>query len=215
MFSGREDLSFQVTNETRGSLPSYTVEAVDNGTRYALEVSQRGGMVLWMTVTSQDQATERELSLEEIVVQGTRFLDERGFGSLHVTDVQMLQNRATLTFVPNRDGVLRYGEPLRVQVNATDGSIIGFWATAFFVAQSRAQSEMALAGEISWDPQDKVQEGVEILDQKLALIQNEQHEEVLTARLGVQYEEDYYLIYLNLETGDEEHIVQVGSPQFF
>src|SRR5690554_2203857 len=33
-FSGREHLSFQVTNETKGSIPTYTVEAVDAGVRY-------------------------------------------------------------------------------------------------------------------------------------------------------------------------------------
>lgn len=214
IFSGREDLNFQVTNETKGSVPSYTVEAVDDKARYVLEVSQRGGMVLWMTVT-QERGEGRQLSLEEVVKKGKQFLEERDFGSLHITDVQMLQNRATLTFVPTRDGILRYGEPLRVQVSASDGSIIGFWATSFFMAQSREQSEFAIPSNIAWNVEDKVQVGVEILDQKLAVIQNERQEEVLTRRLGVQYEEDYYLIYLNLETGDEEQIVQVGSPQFF
>ncbi|HKM43482.1 MAG TPA: PepSY1/2 domain-containing protein [Limnochordia bacterium] len=214
IFSGREDLSFQVTNETKGSIPSYTVEAIDGKARYVLEVSQRGGMVLWMTVVSDDPR-EGTLSVEEMVVEGSQFLEERGFGSLHITDVQTLQNRATLTFVPNREGVLRYGEPLRVQVNAADGKIIGFWAISYFLAQSRVQSEVVIVEQMAWKPEDMIQQGVEILQQKLALIQNEQQEEVLTRRLGVQYEGDFYLIYLNLETGDEERIVQVNSSQFF
>ena len=216
VFCGRDDLNFQVTNEIKGNIPSYTVEAIGDTARYVLEVSKRGGMVLWMTVISASQGIlESTLSLEEMVMEGAEFLQQRGFSSLHITDVQVLQNKATLTFVPNRDGVLRYGEPLRVQVSAADGSILGFWATPFFVAQSRVQSDIATNGEVAWDLEDKVQVGVEIVDQKLALIQNERQEEILTTRLGVKYEEDYYLIYLNLETGDEEHIVQVSSPQFF
>ncbi len=215
IFSGREDLNFQVTNETKGSLPSFTVEAIDDQVRHVLEVSQRGGMVLWMTIT-QREAGGAQLSLEEVVKKGMKFLEERGFGSLHITDVQVLQTRATLTFVPTREGILRYGEPLRVQVSTSDGSILGFWATSFFMAQSRTQSEIVVPSEeVAWDVEDKVQVGVEILDQKLAMIQNERQEDVLTRRLGVQYEEEYYLIYLNLETGDEERIVQVTSPQFF
>ncbi|MCK9524907.1 MAG: germination protein YpeB [Limnochordia bacterium] len=214
IFSERKDLSFQVTNETKGNLPSYTVEAMDGEKRIVLEISQKGGMVLWMTVVSED-AREATLSLEEMVVEGSRFLEQRGFGSLHVTDAQILQNRATLTFVPAREGILRYAEPLRVQVNAADGGIIGFWATSFLVARSRVQPELDTAEEVAWNPEERVQDGVEILDQKLALIQNEQQEEVLTKRLGIQYEGDFYLIYLNMQTGDEEQIVQVGSPQFF
>ncbi len=214
IFSGREDLTFQVTNETKGSIPSYTVEAINGKERFVLEVSQRGGMVLWMTVVSED-SREAALSTEEMVARGAQFLEEKGFGSLHITDVQRLQNRVTLTFVPNREGILRYGEPLRVQVRATDGEVIGFWGTPFFLSQSRVQTEVARAEGVSWKPEDMVREGVEILDQKLALIHDEKQEEVLTRRLGVQYEGDFYLIYLNLETGDEERMVKVSSPQFF
>lgn len=213
-FSGREDLNFQVISETKGSVPSFTVEAVDDQARYIIEVSERGGMVLWMTVV-QEETEGGLLSLEEVVRKGEEFLEQRGFGTLHITDVQVLQNRATLTFVPTREGILRYGEPLRVQVSANDGSILGFWAVSFFMAQGRVQSEITVPDEVVWNVEDKVQTGVAILDQKLAMIQNERQEEVLTKRLGVQYEEDYYLIYLNLETGDEERIVRVGSPQFF
>jgi spore germination protein len=216
IFSGRDDLRFQVTNETKGSIPSYTVEAKDDEARYVLEVSERGGMVLWMTVVSENQGkAERTLSSQDVVRKGQEFLQQRGFGPLHITDVQVLQNRATLTFVPSRDGVLRYAEPLRVQVNAVDGSIIGFWATPFFLAQSRVQGEMMEEPEVAWELEEKVQEGVEILDRKMALIQNERQEEVLTTRLGVKYEDDYYLIFLNLKTGDEERIERVSSPQFF
>lgn len=212
-FSGREDLNFQVINEAKGDIPSYTVEAIDGQVRIAIEVSQRGGMVLWMLVVKDVE--ESKLSLNEMADRGSDFLEQRGFSSLHITDVQVLKNKATLTFVPNREGILRYGEPLKVQVSAADGSILGFWGTPFFIAQSRTQSKTEPAQEVVWNVQDKVRTGVRILDQKLALIQNEQQEEVLTTRLGVQYREDYYLIYLNAETGDEERIVQVRSPQFF
>lgn len=218
-FSGREHLSFQVTNETKGSIPAYTVEAVDAGVRYVLEISQRGGRVLWMTAYSLEPLRQGDhepvLSLEEIAARGEEFLRQRGLAELHITDVQVLRNRATLTFVPTREGILRYGEPLRVQVDAADGRIIGFWAASFFAAQSRVHSETAVAEEAAWKVEDRVREGVEILDQKLALIQNERQEEVLTTRLGVKYGEEYYLIYLNMETGEEEQIVQVSSPQFF
>ncbi len=221
-FSGRSNLIFQVTNETKGDLPSYTVEATDGQERIVVEVSQRGGMVLWMSVASiaptesaNPRPAENKLNMEEMLARGSEFLEQNGFASLHITDVQVLQNRATLTFVPNRDGVLRYGEPLRVQVSAFDGSILGFWGTPFFLAQSRAKPEMMQAGETAWNVEDKVQAGVKVLDQKMALIQNEREEEIFTTRLGVEYEEDYYLIYLNLETGDEEQIVQVSSPQYF
>ena len=82
------------------------------------------------------------------------------------------------------------------------------------MAQSR-EGEVELAKEINWIPQDKIRSDLEILDEKLVLIELEGQGEVLTTRLGVRYQDDYYLIYLNADTGEEEQIVQVSSPQFF
>lgn len=212
-FSGRDNLNFQVTNEAKGELPAYTVEAKEGEMRIILEISQRGGMVLWMSVSGE--VSESNLSLEEIVAKGNEFLEQRGFPPLYVTDVQVLQNRATLTFVPERNGILRYAEPLKVQVSVADGSIIGFWGTPFYLAQSRKEKEVKTSQDAVWRPQDKVAEGSTILAQRLALILNEEQEEVLTKRLGVENQGAYYLIYLNAETGEEERIVQVKSAQFF
>ena len=65
------------------------------------------------------------------------------------------------------------------------------------------------------DPAEKIRSGAEILDRKQALIQDQQEREILVERLGVRYQDQYYLIYLNAESGAEEWIVPVKSPQFF
>lgn len=211
-FTERDNLNFQVTNEAKGTIPSYTVEAKDGENKITLEVSQKGGLVLWMMDSREIE--DSRLTRNEMIELGLEFLEKRGFSSLHITDLQMLYNRATLTFVPERGGILRYGEPLKVQVSAADGSIVGFWGTPFYVAQSRLD-DVELANQIAWDPQDKIRSGLEILDQKLALIDAGGQSEVLTTRLGVRHEDDYFLIYLNAQTGEEEQIVQVSSPEFF
>lgn len=210
-FCGREGLHFQVTNESKGQIPTYTVEAKDEKGQIIVEVSQKGGMVLWMM--DSQEINSRRFSTEELVEKGREFLTQRGFPELHLTDVQVLRNRATLTFVPSRDGVLRYGETVKVQVSAADGTIVGFWGTPFFTAQSRLESSTQL--QATWDVRDKLRAGLEVLDEKLALIPGPGEGEVLTRRVGVRYQDEYYLIYLNAETGEEEQIVHVSSPQYF
>lgn len=212
-FTGEKHLNFQVTGESKGVIPSFTVEAKGETGRIMLEVSQKGGLVLWML--DSREVKESRLSRQELVEVGRNFLEQRDFPPLHITDVQILQNRATLTFVPERNGVLRYAEPLKVQVSAEDGSILGFWATPFYAAQSRVEDVGEQMREVSWDPQTKLRAGLEILDEKFALIPGAGQGEVLTKRLGVCHEDEYYLIYLNAETGEEEQIVQVSSPEFF
>lgn len=213
IFRGGE-LGFQVINESKGTIPTYTVEAKEGEERIMLEVSQRGGVVLWMISTKE--VLESRLGLDEMARLGKEFLAERGFPPLYLTDAQSLQNRVTLTFVPEREGILYYGEPIKVQVSAADGSILGFWGTPFYLAQSRIKTEQeTIIPEITWTPEERVRRGVEVLDQKLALVLNEMEEEVLVQRLGVQYQGEYYLVYLNAQTGEEERIEQVSSPQLF
>lgn len=213
VFSGKTELDFKVTNEGGGSMPTYTLEAQAGEEHVIVEVSQRGGMVLWMT-TSQPVA-EAKLDLAELVQFAARFLRERGFPPLHLTDAQLLQNRATLTFVPIRHEILRYGESLKVQVSAADGSVLGFWGVPYYLAQSRTEQPLEIVPEQTWEVEDKIKPGVQVLDQKQALIPHKQQGQILTTRLGVQYQKEYYLIYLNAATGEEEDLVQVASPDFF
>ncbi len=215
-FSPIAGLQFLVTNESKGTIPAYTVEGKDEGRHLILEISRLGGLVLWMTVLQQ-QTAQSQLSLAEMAELGEAFLSERGFPPVQVTDVQVLQNRALFTFVPKREGILRYAEPIRVQVSADNGAVVGFWAAAYHLAQSRPtpQQQLEVAQEAAWGAAEKIRPGAEIMEQKRALIQDEQGGEILVERLGVRYQDQYYLIYLNAQNGEEERIVPVTSPQFF
>lgn len=208
------DLQFIVTNESKGAIPAYTVEGKDERQHLILEISRRGGLVLWMTAL-QEQTAETQLTLGQMAELGETFLKERDFPPVQVTDVQVLHNRALFTFVPKREGILRYAEPIRVQVRADNGAIVGFWAAAYHLAQNRPQQPLEVAQSEAWRAEEKIRAGAEILDRKRALIHDQQEQEILVERLGVRYQEQYYLIYLNAQSGKEERIVPVTSPQFF
>lgn len=210
-FSGRDDVIFEVINQGEGQIPTYTVEGRANGETITIEVSRSGGLVLWMM--NPRTVSTSELSIKQMAQKGKVFLEERGFPPVHMTDVQVLNNRATLTYVPVLDGVLRYTEPLRVQVSAADGTILGFQGVAYY--SSRSRGEVETSGADGLQMEGALNDQVQVLDEKLALILNDQQEEVLTYRFGVQYQEDYFLIYLNAQTGEEERIVPVASGEFF
>lgn len=98
-------------------------------------------------------------------------------------------------------------------MSAADGSILGFWGIPYYAAQSRLEGAREQLQE--WDVQDMLRPGLEILDEKLVLLPTSGQEEVLTKRLGVRYQDEYFLIYLNAATGEEEQIVQVSSLNTF
>lgn len=220
-FSGRDGWEFQVVNEREGDIPAFTVEGRGAGQEtITLEVSRQGGLVLWMI--SSQTVSESNLSENQMADSARRFLAERGFPEVHVTDLQVLHNRATFTFVPVVGGLLRYAEPIKVQVSASDGQILGFQGVLYYLARGRAAAEEQgtenAPPQVALEPK-KLEELINpqavVLDHKLALVPNELDEEVLTHRLGVKLGEDYYLVYINDKSGQEERIVPVSSPDFF
>lgn len=220
-FSGRNDWEFEVINEREGDIPAFTVEGRGAGQdSITLEVSRKGGLVLWMI--SSQAVTASNLSTNQMADVARQFLRERGFPEVHATDVQVLQNRATFTFVPVVGGLLRYAEPLKVQVSASDGQILGFQGVLYYLARGRAaaeeQSNNDALPQVALEEKDvksRINAQAVVLDHKLALVPNELDEEVLTHRLGVQLGDDYYLVYINDQSGREERIVPVSSPDFF
>lgn len=219
VFSGRSDLEFQVINETRGNIPAYTVEGKGAGDEtLTVEVSRQGGLVLWML--SSRAVRSSQLGAGQLVEIARQFLAERDFPQVHMTDIQILQNRATITFVPVVGGILRYAEPLKVQVSAADGQILGFQGVLYHLARARSQSmdeaeEMSQTAMGREEVEQKVNGQAVVLDHKLALLPNHLDEDVLTHRLGIQLGDEYYLVYINDKSGREEEIVQVSSPDFF
>ncbi len=112
----------------------------------------------------QEQSGQNRLSLGEMAeLGGQAFLAERGFPSVQVTDAQVLQNRALFTYVPpKREGILRYAEPIRVQVSGDSGAIVGFWAAAYHLAQSRPGPEKpaeTIQEAPPWSAAEKVRAG--------------------------------------------------------
>lgn len=124
--------------------------------------------------------------------------------------------------MPVVGGLLRYAEPIKVQVSASDGQILGFQGVLYYLARGRAAAEEQgtenAPPQVALEPK-KLEELINpqavVLDHKLALVPNELDEEVLTHRLGVKLGEDYYLVYINDKSGQEERIVPVSSPDFF
>lgn len=218
-FSGRKNAPFKVINETEGDIPAFTVAAeVSDDEVVTVEVSKQGGLVLWMI--NSRAAAGQPLETKQLVETARAFLAARGFPEVHVTDVQMLYNRATITFVPVVGGILRYAEPLKVQVSAADGDVIGFQGVLYYLARGRSQGgaedEVELQAAMKREEAEKrVSSQAVVLGHRLALLPNGLDEDVLTHRLGIQLGDDYYLVYINDKSGKEERIVQVSSPEFF
>jgi len=205
--AGRKGCASRLPTSPRGQIPTYTVEAKGEKGRIIVEVSKKafgavddgfGGSAGEQTLYPGDGGKRAGIfgaaGIPCPACYRCAAAAEQGYSDLRAQ--------------PGR--VLRYGESVKVQVSAADGSILGFWGTPYYTAQS---------GWKGWNT-SRVKAGlcrkncgkVWKCSMKAGLNTRSRTGGKCSPKGRVRYQDEYYLIYLNAETGEEEQIVQVSSP---
>lgn len=199
--------SLRISNKTKGELVSYTVEVTGlKQTPIMMEISERGGHVLWMM--NPRIVTDSELTVEQLLSFANEFLMKRGFPQVELTGVDRMQNRLMLKFVVVQDNVLIYPQQFTIQVACDNGEILGFNGLAYHSFQPKLKLDPTLTVE---QAKEYVSNMVTIVDQRLALVLDEKFQEVLTYQFRVNHGEDQFLVYINAKRGNEEKITRVES----
>lgn len=175
-----------------------------NNTWY-LDVSKRGGHVLWM-LSPRDINTPT-LSLPDAVERARAFLRDRGFESFEVTYPVVEGGRAIIPFVLVEDDVLIYPDQMKVSVALDNGEIVGYEAIQYYTAHhTRTLPEP----EVSEDEAAKaLHADLHVEEVRLALIPRENGDEVLTYEFRARSHGNLYHVYVNALTGRQEQILRI------
>lgn len=199
----------KVSPVEEGRIPSYRVEVTGQGEagaeRTVLDISRRGGMVVWML--GREPAGPPGLGVDEARAKAVNFLRERGYGDVRSTYYQIQGHAVTFNFAPLQDGVTLYPDLIKVTVNLDDGSIGGLEASGYLMSHCRrelpAPAITAEQAARSLNPRLNASGG------RLALVPVTPGVEKLTYEfLGVLGEERF-LVYVNALDGREEVILKL------
>jgi len=198
----------QVRRRVEGRIPAFSVTASSEqgGAEVVMDVAEKGGHVVWM-LTKREVARTR-MSVEEAVEIARNFLEERGFESMEPTYVSTAENVAVIPFVWVKDGVRIYPDQVKVSVALDDGEVVGFEAMAYLTAHTgRELPRPKISRE---QAHDRVAPGLEVNGEvRLALIPLPSGEEALAWEVPARMGEDWFLVYVNALTGEEENILRL------
>lgn len=205
-FSGvKNPKEVKVTSiDKKGIYPTYDVSILhaDGKTTTLVELLRNGGALLWMMNTRS--ISNEKISVENAEVKAYRFLLSHGFEGMENTKTEKYDHVAVFTYVPRQEDVLLYSDAVSVKVALDRGEVVGVQAENY-VANHRPRTmqkpklSLALAKK-------RLNPGLKIEQTALALIQNEEKQEVLVYEFIGKIDKAAYEIFINANTGDEEKI---------
>ncbi|MEX2460964.1 MAG: germination protein YpeB [Paenibacillaceae bacterium] len=206
----KDEASLQVSENGKGTeANSYSVTRKEtNQTDYTqLDLTKNGGNVIFYM--APHKAASKVLDVAGAKEAAMEFLDKHGYKQMKAVNYDESQNIATLIYATVQDKVIVYPEKLSVQIALDDGSVVGFQAAEYIMEHKNHK----------WlPPKINLEQAKKELDPKftikshdMALIKNEDNEEVLCYEIIGKTNGNLYKIYINAQTGYEEKIELIPS----
>ncbi|MED1793870.1 germination protein YpeB [Brevibacillus nitrificans] len=189
---------------------SVRVTSPDKKQAINLDVTKRGGKVVWMM--NERQVGEEKLDMKQAEEKGRKFLKDHGYDNLVVAEIDSYERSAVYSFVPEQDGVRIYPDSITVEVALDNGEVTAFNSTEYlFNHKQRIISKPRISKE---EARKKVNPSVKVTSERLALIEGKNDgKEVLVWEMTCSFEGSPYMIYINAMNGDEEEIVKMDTGQ--
>ncbi|AZK47154.1 germination protein YpeB [Paenibacillus lentus] len=203
--------NIKVTENGKGTeWSSYTakVQGNDQSESVTLDFTRNGGHLI--NYWSDRHIGPKAISQGAARARADQFLKNKGYNDLTPVTYDEYDNIGSFTFVRKDGDVLIYPEKISVRVALDNGSVIGMQASDYVYEHQdgieRKMSKPKLSVEQArkyLNPEYKEQY------HRLALIENDLAEKVMTYEFGGAINGSRYRIYLNADNGNEEVVEQI------
>lgn len=201
----REDVF--VRGQVEGPIPSYSIRVTRREGFIDLDVSRKGGHVVWMLDSRPVEQTR--LTVDEAIQRAREFLAQRGLADMTPTWASSAAHRLVVPFAYVQDGIVVYPDLIKVTVALDNGDIIGYEAMGYLMSHHTRKLPAPVLTEA--DARARLNPALEVGDGRLALIPLETLEEVLAWEFPARLDGESYLLYINALTGNEERILKLLS----
>lgn len=215
-FVGVKDASgIEVIENGKGTeWASYTANVQNKGKEesWSLDFTRNGGHLI--SYTHNREVGKKAIDTNAARAKADKFLADKGYEGLTAVSFDEFDNEGNFTYVSKQGEVLIYPEKVTLRVALDNGEVTGMQASDY-VYERENQIEVG-------KPKLSLQEARKFLNtqykekyHRLALIENEQSEKVLTYEFGGAVNGSQYRIYINAENGNEEIVeeIRVGKEK--
>ena len=188
-----------------GDIESYLF-AVDLKDKYydaEISISKKGGWAVEM-IRNRD-VKESKLTNEETSQKGKEFLEKHGFNNMIETYYLVQDNMITVNYAYEENGIIMYPDLIKVKLALDNGEVLGFEAKGYLNShtQRNLPNEKITIGEA----RATLNPNLKILSEKKAVIPKDDKTEKYCYEFKGVIEDRNFLVYINVETGEEEEIL--------
>lgn len=201
----------KVTQNGEGSDVGFYSVSITHGkdAEANMDITKKGGYPIYLLDTRD--ISDTKLSLNQASEKAKEFMKEHGFQDLEMFESTQYDNMALFNYVSVRDGVRVYPDMVKVKVALDNGDIVGFTADEYL--QNHKEREIPKPALTLEQARSYIHSNVKIMDERLAIIQNELGEDVLCYEFMGQMNDDTYRVYINAETGQEESVEKLQNAE--
>ena len=189
-------------------IPVYSFSAKTNNLdNISITISKKGGHIVFMNANRD--IVEEKISYEEANKKGIDYLNEKGFKNMKETYYLNEGGILTINYAYSQENVVVYPDLIKVKVALDNGQILGIETTGYLnnhyertIPKSKVSIEQA---------KNKLNENLDIQSEGVAIIPTEWNTEVFCYEFKGKIEDTEFLVYINMETGEEEDILIITN----
>lgn len=175
-----------------------------------LDFTKNGGQLI--AYSNNRTIGPKAVSYEQTRAKASAFLEDKGYSDMTPVAYDEFDNTSTFTFVTKLNDVLIYPEKITVRVGLDTGDVTGIQASDYVYERENRQpvGEPKLTLE---EARKYLNPDYKVKYHRLALIENEMFEKVLTYEFGGAINGSDFKIFINAESGVEETIEEIQSQK--
>ena len=199
--------SVEFENQTSGRFETFNFRATnsDDENLY-IQVTKIGGHILTVSGAGNSDR-EVEVNYDQAKKIALDFAKSNGIEEGEVVWTDTIYDQTYFNIAPVENGVVIYPDLVKVKVNLTSGTVVGYDATTYFTNHTDRSIGSALVSKDS--VAKSVPSDFETTLSRLALVPLEYNREVLCWEFECERGDEVYYFYFNAKTGEEENILKV------
>lgn len=208
----KSDAEMDITESGDGANTGFfslTIHDEEKESKTYMDITKKGGYPIW--VIQNREMGEVKLSLDDAAQKAEKYLKDHDFENLIIYESSQYDNVGVFTFVREQDGVRIYPESIRMKVGLDDGKVVGFSARDYLMTHhQRDIPDPNISVESALD---KINPNVEVMDKRLAIIQNDLKEDTLCYEILGTIDQTTYRIFINATSGLEEKVERLSNAE--
>lgn len=203
-------VTFGEGQETGGEIPAYQFSLSNEEGGWAeAAVTKQGGKLLWYMSPCSGEAEGKpdEAEAEEYADAALKKLEELGYLGMTATYAQYYGGAALINCAATQNGVILYNDLIKVWVDRETREVTGVDARNYLF--SHTERELPEASVTMAEAEGYLASSLEVKERQLALIPITPETERLCYEFKCTSGSDSYIVYIGVETGEEEQIFKI------